>query len=323
MIIYIKDPRTYQTRAMYDAYDREEVIGSIWAEYSRFYVATVPRAAAGDLLICGGRLYVVESITTYGEAYEIDASDAARLFARRLPSTYEDGADIESFAVDHLTADYIDVLDPVYAMPWLTATAMGSTPWIKPQPDNEGLWSMRSYLTYVRRVKSVFARWTIGRDGATVTVGRFVPPAYNLDFSSGRYIPEEITTPAGGLARITTVAEDGTVADFWRLADGSITDELPISGRASGGWETLALFEDEDAAGAAASRFAEASGSDKITFYSADDLDFYGSVNIRLPDGRVVSSYIASKKYISARGLYFYRCGSAATTLTDDMQEVI
>lgn len=323
MTIYIKDPRTWRTVAMYEAYDREEVLGSIWAEYSRFYVAEVPRISAGALLVSDGRLYVVECITTYGDAYEIDCTEAVTLFSRRLPPVAEDGTGIEAFAAAQLMDNYIDVLDPVYAMPWLTVVGEGSTPWIRPVLDDEGLWSMRSYLTYVRRIKSIFARWTLGRDGCTLTVSKIYPRTYNLDFGSGRYIPEEITTPAAGVARITTISEDGTTQDFWRLADGSITTELPQGGRAAGSWETLALLDDEDPAAAAASRFAESAGSSKLTFYSADDLDFYANINARLPDGRVVSTYIASKKYISAQGLYFYRCGNAATTLTDDMQEVL
>lgn len=315
MICYIKRRLDFKTVRMLPVADYDVVLGSIYEENSTVTVPGEVTDIEGDFIVLDGWLGVVESVMPEYGSTIITAKDIATAFNRSLiPAT---GSSIEGFIKEQLEAQYKDLADGMYAMPYLQVTTAGATDFISPD-EEEGFWSLKSYMAKVRRLKSVFCTWGVDGDALTCAVSAKNVPLRTVDFADGSHRLSTESYSRAMVAKVTAVV-DGVQTHYYAHSDGSYSTE--DKDRITGEWAVLSAETEEAAAAAVAEAFARSSYSHMIEFYSDKRFDFYDALRLRIK-GRVLRSYISSIHKTLRYGT-LYRSGELRVTLTDKMKEMV
>lgn len=107
------------------------------------------------------------------------------------------------------------------------------------------------------------------------------------------------------------------VIDFY-LSDDYQISTTPPQNRAKGVWKYYTAEIDETPLNVAIGAFSHNNDNHKIEFYSPVRFNLYQSINMRLR-GEVFNTIITSRVLSSEDDRYYYTCGNLATTLTEKM----
>ena len=320
MIAYFKDKKTFATKAMAETLEYNITISSIYDNISTLSVKYNPLIANGDYVICGGYFGVITQITDLNNISNIKAYDFAQIFSRNLLVPEDDCSEgIEGFIKRQIDANYINVSDPVYALPFISTQIMSVTP-AAVMPDIDGeLWNIKSFFSKVRRMYKIFPTYAFGKDSLTLGIGRRSFASKNIDLSLSDYMVGTESFSSSQIAKITTFeTSNSTTLDWYLLQDGSITNKLPLTGRATGEWITLVFDnEEDDIASAVDDQFAKSSYSHLIEFSSNQKFDFFTPLTIKTKEGKVLQSYISEITISSTSDYFAYKTGELRITLTD------
>jgi len=310
---YLLDRKTLKIKQLLTVTDIEEVIGSIWDEKTSIETVTDIKGQKGDLIAVDQRLHVIDNIAYSSALAKITASDFFSLFNRLVfyrPENAKNAAggnmDAAVFAAKEINRNFVTVGNKNFAHRWLTVNGYDGGGWVAPITD-KGLYSPRAYLAYICRAANIRASYRYSASGVVMDIRLYKPLRRVIDFSNRLFSVREINLASQSVSCVTYYDQSGQSVTFYRNDDP----------RADGTWEAESIDDLSDAPARAAARFSESAGSCKIEFYGDDSINFMDRVSVRLLDGQIVDTYIASKKMINGRALY--RCGDVPTTLTDDL----
>lgn len=316
MLCYIKSRTDFKTKpAPPVVLDYDIALNSVYDDASSIVVQGEITGIEGDFIYVDGWLGVVSSVAPDRGQTTITATNILSAFSRPLLPT--SGTYIEAFIKDTIEAQYKNLADTVYQMPYLSVTTTSNTGFISPDVE-DGVWNIKSYAAKVRRLKSVFITWGMsGTNTLTCSIGVKATPTRRVDFADGANRLESETYSNYSVAKVTALV-GGVATDYFLHSDG--TFNTTNADRVSGAWEVI-VTEAEKMADAVAEVFAKSAYSHLITFYSDRSMNFYDKLQIRTETGRVLNSYISCVR--KSRNGVLYKSGELRTTFREQQKEMI
>lgn len=323
MKAFIKSRSEFKTRLSLDSYEHELTLASIYDNVSHIKVIGEVEALEGDFLITDDYLGVIKQAARKNGTTDISCSTATTIFARPLMySAPSQGTTIERFVKSEIEANYKNLSDKVYAMPYIIiANPTTETKFITPEVDDKGLYNIKSYIARVRRLSNVFVAFSITGNSLVIEIEHRLTENYNIDFSETAHELVNENFSESSVAKITAVVGRAET-DYYLLADGTITTAPDLAKRASGLWKVITCRVAESVVESVSDEFAKNSHSHSVEFFSDKQIPFYSKVTLRLRE-RVLSSYISQVIISSGDNRRFYKSGELATSFTEKQQEVI
>ena len=315
MDCFIKRRSDFKTIHRLTVLDYDIALDSVYDDASSIAVLSEISGIEGDFLFLDGWLGVVDKCSPDKGQTDITCKNVLTAFSRSLVA--DTGTYIEAFIQTKLEAEYKNLTDAVYDMPYLSVSTTSSTAFISPDVDDNGLWNLKSYAAKVRRLASVFCTWGIDGNTLTVEIGVKTVPIRKVDFSDRSHRLESESYAKSSVAKVTAIT-DTTTTHYYLHSDG--TYDTTNADRVDGEWVILPTTTEGEAE-AVADTFAKSAYSHLVTFFSDREFDFYDALQIRI-NGRVLQSYVSCVKK-SMRNGTLYKSGELRVTLTDKLKEMI
>ena len=275
-------------------------------------VGELTQAFTRQWLIMQGRLWYTTEVNPDNGLTNITVADPLAAFGRTLvystPSTNILGEYIKAVA----EAEYINLADTAYDMPYLTVTNSDTTTFTPVTPE-DGLFSLENLMRDAQ-ARGLFLTFDFDAEGLSLSITPGDATEYPVVVGDGHTQLISETYSQTAIAKVTVISDLGYPHDYYLSIEGTISTTPPVN-RASGEWVTVKQGED-NLLDTATAVFAENIQSHKIEFYSDIPLDLYAHVNVRL-NGKVYASQITYVGIMSRDSRFLYRCGELATTLTE------
>ncbi len=320
MIGIIKNRHSFLTSRTVQITAFDAVLESIYNSSSSFTLSGEMDLTAGDFLLMGDHIWLIGSFSPGEGKTDVTCESVFALFGRSLPEVAQAGTAIEPFLADRIEEVYRYQPDEVYRLPYLRTEVLTETEYIPPLLEQDGLWSVRSYIAYVRRLRNVFTDVRVTKDTLVLRIGRREPSCHPVFMGHMGYelISENYSSSA--VAKITAVCGNEST-DYYLLKDGSVTTS-PDGERLQGTWETLAISNAENALSEVENAFSSNSKSHSIEFFGTREIPFYDRVRIRLRE-KVLESYVSQASIQSSDSRWKYKSGELKVTFTEQQREVI
>lgn len=320
MIAYVKRSSTFANYAMLNISSYDMTINSIFDDQSTFTaVGSDIDIDAGDFFVCDEFIGRIKTVTPgESDTVQIVCDNILEFFSRQL--VYAAGSYCEEFIEDEMTAQYKSIADTSYDMPYLVITAPAETTAFIVPDVTDGLYSLKSYIAKVRRIKNIFTTFTVDGNYLDVDIAVTVPDSYKIVMNDGSHELISETYSNSKVVKVT-VLQDSSATDYYLQTDGSVDTSAP-SPRIAGEWQGIYLDVTDDAETKVADIFAKNSTSHKIEFRSDNVYNFYDSVSIRI-NSTVYNSYISRIKKDSGDSRYLYTTGELRVNFTDKLKEMI
>ena len=274
--------------------------------------SVISREHAGDWLIVEGRVYAIERVEPDTALSTLTVSLPEDAFDRALVYDGDNApAATGSLILRTLRDEYQQCPDSAYALPYLDIRNSDDTPLIDPEPDENGLWSLSSYLRRVR-ARGVAVDWTVAGQLLRVTIRRTSAQDHTVLFGAGDYQLAEQAYSRSLTAKVT-IRQGGTSTHYYLSQDGSISTSIPDR-RAAGEWQVAAVRDKADPLEEAAKIFAANQDSHKISFRTAEGYALYDIIRFRL-SGQPYTAAITDIRWGSGDRRLLYTCGELTTTL--------
>lgn len=315
MICFIKDKKTFTTKAMETAVDYE-IKESIYDTVSKVTIPT-PKALPeeGDFLMFDGNPFVgiIKEVEIDGGETEISVEQAVKLFSREMFYTSASYTYLEDYLESLIDTNYTNCTDEVYEVPFLSVTAASHTSG-NCKPDLEdNMYDIKSYISKLRRLQDIVCEWSFNRTTLSLEIYKKTFPVYNIDLSNPRYKMEEQTFSKETLGKLTVYCEETSAYSTWYLkTDGSVTQTYSTADRVEGEWRTLTVSEAADIQDDVKDEFAKNYYSHKVTFSTDRTFNLYDRLKLRI-DGKIFNSYVSG--LISKKGskMHTVECGELQT----------
>lgn len=299
-------------------------------------VGEFARSLTGQWLVADGLLFLIDKTTPQDGRTQFTLLDPVQAFARRLlyraPSSSTTGG---RFLADVIRSEFVDQADPDYAMPYLTVSTSGTIPFIEPEVDDNGLYSLPALVEALRQLYELRLRWSLGVDSLQLAFVRGSTTRRSVLFGNGHNQLSTAVYSRSGLAKLTVLQPQETgetdadgnplletwALDFYLSEDGEVSAEPPAR-RAEGGWDTITASAKQDPLEKARQTFAKNKASHKVEFYSDREMAVYDPCSIKLY-GEILTSYISYKGRSSTDARYLYKSGELATTASEKLRKAV
>ncbi|MBQ9685060.1 MAG: hypothetical protein IJV41_00740 [Oscillospiraceae bacterium] len=337
MKAYFKSFAAFRTTGSADVLSADICLDSSDGQASTVtVVGEYARSHTGQWLIYGNRLYLIDKTTPQDGRTLFTLVEPIETFSRKL--LYEAPlipVTIGSFVRDQIVSNWIQQEDRVYALPYLTVSTLDTSPFVTPDVDANGLFSLTEYIRTMRRMADLRITFTVDRDSLLCLITHGVRTPRNVVFGDGHSQLSTAAYSKSGLAKLTVIqpvdsgkldAEGEAImvnqsTDYYLAANGSVSSQIP-GVRASGEWDTFFVGAKQDALQKATEKFAKNSASHKVEFYSDRDFQVYDPCSIKLY-GEVLTSYISYKGIRSGDDRWLYKSGELATRASEKMKGVL
>lgn len=317
MIVYIKNRKTFATAqvAVCTSYEIHE---SIYDAVSSITIQT-PKSPPneGDLVLFDGLSYVgiiTEVDTDQGET-EITCKQAVQMFDREMFYSAMSYTYLEDNLKDQIDTNFANCSDEMYKIPYLNVTASTHTSGSCKPDLEDNQWTVSSYISKLRRLKSIVCDWSYSNTALTLTIYRKTFPNLNIDLSNPRIRVTEQTLSSYAVGKITVFAEDNSqYYTRYLKTDGTISSTKPsLSDRVDGEWINLTISDHNDLNDEVEDAFAQNTYSHKIKFQSDMSFDLYDRLTIRT-EGKMFSSYVSGIIRRNDTTMTEVECGELQTT---------
>lgn len=336
--IYIKDKKTFVTKKKLTCYSYEAV-WSIYDNLSHFSAIKTAGIEEGDFLIAAAIDYIgiIDEVSPDAEqeTVNIKCKQIVNLFARDLFAEDDSGivASVEGFIENQIRKHYTELSDSHFRLEFLDILKKTDTPSTMKIDVQERVWSLKSFLAKARRLQNIQLSWQVHRNRLVVTIEKIDRPAVKLDFSDPALLLTSETQSADIISRIDVLCtetddegkETTEVKSYYKLADGSMTNEEGHIDRIDGRYESI-VANKEEAEDKVSDTFAKNTYSHLIEFDTAwgsvygQRLAFYADVAIALPSGQVMESYISQVEMTNESDQIHFKSGELRTKLTDKLK---
>ena len=315
MICFIKDKKTFITKAMSTAVDYE-IKESIYDTASKVVIPTPQTLPEeGDFLMFDGNPFVgiIKEVEIDGGETELSVEQAVKLFSRDMFYTSASYTYLETYLKGLIDTNYTNCTDEIYEVPFLSVNALTSTN-ANCKPDLEdNVYDIKSYISKLRRLQDIVCDWDFDRTTLTLNIYKKLFPVYNIDLSNPRYKIEEQTFANETVGKITVFCEETSAYSTWYLkTDGSVTQTYSTTDRVEGEWRTLTVMEAADIQDDVKDEFAKNYYSHKVTFSTDRTFNLYDRLRLRI-DGKIFNSYVAGITYTKGSHYHTVECGELQT----------
>lgn len=337
MQAFIKTRAAFRTAYARKVLDYSLILDSLESEPSTLQLlgGDIPREMGGGFLSVAAQLFLISAVSPGQGVTDLTLLSPVDLFTRPRPYTAPAaGVSVEAFVAAELASGWRDEPDGIYAMPYLSIEASGSTPFVEPSCDDNGFYILADYLRTIRAACGVETVFSAEEERLAVRIRAAVPVIHAMKAGDGHTSLVSNTYSRTAVAKVTTVQpvdtgetdENGekifqTVSTNWFLAaDGSVSSQEP-AGRAFGDWQVITVSEKNSAEGAALAVFDKNVETHKVEFFT----DFRPAVRdrfrLRLPSGAVFEGEISAVSRSRGDQRWLCQAGSLATTLTDKVRK--
>lgn len=275
-------------------------------------VGELTQAYTRQWLIMQGHIWYTTEVNTDNGLTHITVADPLAAFGRTLVYSTPATNILGEYIKDVAEAEYINLADTAYDMPYLTVTNSDTTTFTPVTPE-DGLFSLENLMRDAQ-ARGLFLTFDFDASGLMLSITPGDATEYPVVVGDGHTQLISETYAQTAIAKVTVISDLGYPHDYYLSIDGTISTTPPVN-RASGDWVTVKQGED-NLLDTATAVFSENIKSHKIEFYSDIQLDLYAHVNVRL-NGKVYASQITYVGIMSMDSRYLYRCGELATTLTE------
>ena len=287
------------------------VLHSIFDATSTIVAAYRSDVAQGDFVICGEYNGVVKQVAVTGRTMTLTCADIDSIFDRPLyfaPDTDTNQYNIEGFIRVIITL-FFRHSDSMYDMDYIGfSSTNNTTPFFMPNLTDKNMYTLSSYIKAARR-RGVNVQYDLTGEKLNMDFARTPTTLYKLDFAVNNTVTSE-TYGGYSVAKITNYV-DGCASNYYLLSDGTVTQNSNDSRRVYGAWEVMNDATEE----AILQKFAVSYGHE-IEFSSEKKLALLTPLQLKMPSGRLVTSFVSSIKRKSGANKYNYTAGELQTTLT-------
>lgn len=334
-MLFIKRFSDFQTVGALNVLSSSLCIDSAEQEGSTVTVVgnDVPRSLAGSWAIIDDMIYTISTVTPQDGRTLLALAAPGDAFSRLLPYTAPTSGSGGAFAAAELTTNYINQPDTQYALPYMSVSNLDTTAFLPPETDSNGLYALSDYLRLLRRMRGIKPVFSVSGDTLALVLTPVAKTARNVPFNDGHSQLASVAFSDSGLAKITTrhsVASKSTdgdtvydieTADFYLTETGDVVTTPPAR-RVHGAWLTLPVAAKDDPAVKAAERFAKASSSHKIEFWSDQELAVFDPCTFKIY-GEDMESYISYAGRRSTDNRWYYRSGELLLTATEKLKGLV
>lgn len=318
MYCFIKSKNTFETLSISAVFDYSIYL-SIYDSVSTIIIKT-PNASisAGDFVYIDGGIFfgVINSIEPdYGRT-TLQCGQPVTLFSRNMFYTDQSFQYLEDYLAKLITDNFINCSDPFYAIPYLSVQATThTTATMKPDLDENNIYSIMSYASKMRRLYNIFLEWTISRNSINVTIASRTMSQKNIDFTNPSYKILTQDFSDSSISKITSYCVENSQYQDWVLQnDGTITNTISNTNRKYGEWVPLVVQNAADVTDSVRDLFFQTEYSHNIEFsaYKRSGFSLYDRLLIKL-NGSIFSSYISGIKFQKNSNASTITCGELQT----------
>ncbi len=335
MEAFVKSFATYRTIGPIPVISHSLILDALEEETSTI---TIPGNAiafgnVGDWLICEGQLFCISNVKPAPDKTVLTLKNPLDAFRRPLELEGQPGDQtVGGFVAQQLQRHWAVCDDPDYAVPYLAVSNSDTTPFVPPELDSSGSFTLPDYVRLMRKTYRTTVHFTDGGKQLLCTIHTAPAAAKQISFEDGRSQLVSATYSSSGLAKITALHDidtgekdaDGNAilirerTNWYLTENGEISQEIPAR-RAIGEWGQVHVKSNDDVAAKVAETFAKNKKSHKLEFWSRLDLPVQTDCTF-LVYGQLLRSHISYKRKSSADSRYYYKSGELATTATEKLK---
>lgn len=335
MDAFVKSFATYRTIKRASVVTSALTLDSLDKETSTVTVkgTDIGRSDTGNWLLIDGSIFRIALVKPQKDRTTLTLSSPLDAFSRPLElSQQPTGATIGAFVANILQENWINGADPAYAIGYLTISDLDTNPFVSPELDSSGCFSLADYCRLMRKSYRTTVRFSDAGSGLLCSILTVPTRARQVSFEDGRSQLQSVDYSAAGTAKLTVLCdvetgekdEDGNKilvrerTDWYLSASGEITQTVPDR-RAEGEWSTVYVKGREKVEAKVVETFAKNSSNHKLEFWSSLDLAVQDDCTFQVY-GEMLQSYISYKRKSSEDKRFYYKSGLLATTATEKLR---
>lgn len=314
MECFVKDAKTFLAKVACcgTVVESELTFASIYDEVSQITIVGAKQVPeAGDFVVLDNGFFgVIQTVEPERDVLHLSCRVPLTMFERKLwqgdaPFTVNG---YEQFLKAKIEAEFKNLQDIVYRLPFLEVTAETTTTGgITPTLD-EGQWSVKGFALKLRRMEGIYLDFVPRRDKLEIKIRKRPEVEKRIIIPSTDYQLEDRSVSGESVGRVTMVCE-GRIQDYYLLTNGKMTKTYTAANRVKGSWVLETCDEDPDTA--ALEIFLDNYYSHNITFRSKQKLDWGTKVQI-LVERQLYRSYISAVR-METDGVWTYQTGEMST----------
>ena len=338
MEVFVKSFSTYRTVKQATALSHSLVLDSLDYETSTVTVkgTSIDRGDLGSWLIIDGAVFRILDVKPEAGQTVLTLETPLDAFSRPLELDAQPlDQTVGGFVAGQIQTHWAACDDPVYAIPYLAMSNSDATPFVSPELDNSGCFTLPDYCRLMRKSYRVTVRFADA--GSTLACSIVTAPVVSrqISFEDGRSKLEKVAFSASGLAKITALQDvdtgekdaDGKAVlirerTTWYLSESGEISQMIPDRRAPGEWGTVQVQTGKNVLSKVTETFAKNKRSHKLEFCSSLDLDVQADCTFFVY-GELLRSYISYKRKSSTDKRFYYKSGELATTATEKLKGVI
>ena len=179
MEVYVKSFATYRTIKKATAVCFSLVLDSLEADTSTVIVrgTDIDRSDIGSWLVCDGQVFRISNVKPDNSQTQLTLKDPLEAFQRPLELEKQPlDQTIGGFIASQLHEHWVTCDDPAYVVPYLEVFNSDTTPFIAPELDNSGSYTLPDYARLMRKAYRTTVHFSNGGNKLICTV-QAVPAA--------------------------------------------------------------------------------------------------------------------------------------------------
>ena len=338
MHVFVKRFSDYKTIKKASVISYALVLDSLERESSTVTVSgnAIDLSDAGNWLVYNGLVCLISGVNPQDDQTVLTLENPLDAFQRAVElGVQPSGQTIGGFIASQLRSQWVNCDDPAYAVPYLTVSNSDTTPYVPPELDSSGSYTLPAYVRLMRKTYRTEIRFEDATNQLKCLIQNAPAANRQISFNDGHSRLQSVAYSSSGLAKVTALhdidtgekdADGNTIYERertqWYLSeDGSISQLIPAR-RASGEWGVVQVKGTEDVRTKVEEAFAKNRTSHKLEFWSDRDLPVQ-TICTFLVYGKLLRSHISCKRKSSADNRFYYKSGELATTATEKLKGVL
>ena len=342
MLFYVKDRKTFKTKAVLEGISWK-LVRSVWTDLSEIVAKDDPNVNCDDFIYNReGWMGLISDLERDEKKISLKIEKIEKVVGRKIQWPGYGKNIYAEWCLSYMLNNYYipgsmeynanyRIPDPMYAMPYLeynrvTLAAVGAYPVL----GDDGLISATSYISQIRRTKSVFTTFSVSaNDTLMATIEYKAQTPKILITTNFPCVIKEESFSEIKTAKVTTYTADpewpptyDNITHWYLMKDGTISNDPDSGVREDGDWISVRLNEYDDSEVIAQNEFGKNKYSHKLIIQMQEKdarFDFYDLVRVEVGN-HIYDSYV-SRKTVTSDGLVEYTFGDLKTSLMDKINE--
>ena len=334
MKCFIKSMSTFQTLAQREIDDYSLALDSMTGEKSNVTILSEdsPAFLTGNWLIFNGGIWIIDSASPSKGKTRLGLLPPDGIFDRVLLYSGGSANTVGDYIANVILYHWRNQSDIAYRTPYVSAINSDTTEFVVPETEDNQTFNFLEFIRKMRSKYGVTVYASFSGNMLIFNVKKDAEVIHPLVQNDGHTKLISSDFKASSLAKITVFKQVDTgqkdendqpiyqtQTSVWYLAeDGSVSNTAPQN-RASGGWGSINIGNDDDPLEKATEEFGKNESSRKIEIYSDVDMKVGDKARIRI-NGEIVESTVMAKYSKSGETRIRYKLGDMITTLSEKLE---